>query len=404
MRFSAADILMLAAAKLRDERQDEKRLNVVILHLMNRLCDSSISRIVSRIVEYSGQQGYLFHVGYLNGFGEMQEEFSHLGAQVADFSGRGSSIARVKRIRKYIRDHHVMLVHSHTPRALLVTEAALVAGRRPVHVTTKHILNSPGDRRFGWIYALLDRILLYFPDHLVPVSGKVYREIMSCPFMNPDRVTMIRNAIEQQSFRVAEQRESCRSEFGLKPDTIVIGSSGRLEKVKRYDLMLRGFATVFERFPNSKLMLIGDGSLKTGLELLAHELRIADAVIWTGFRTDVPRLLAAMDIYIQTSVNEGLSLSILEAMAAEKPVIITDVGGARELVENGKTGILIAPGSAAEISGAIIELLEDPAKCSLFAAAGRTYVEQEFGLTQMMESYRQLYKSFLQPQLSHDTH
>jgi len=65
---------------------------------------------------------------------------------------------------------------------------------------------------------------------------------------------------------------------------------------------------------------------------------------------------------------------------------------------------LIAPGSAAEISGAIIELLEDPAKCSLFAAAGRTYVEREFGLMQMMESYRQLYKSFLQPQLSHDTH
>jgi len=371
---------------------------------MNRLCDSSICRIVSRIVEYSGQQGYIFHVGYLNGIGNMHDEFSQLGAQVADFSGRGSSLARVKRIREYIRAHHVLLVHSHTPRALLLTEAALGTGRSPVHVTTKHILNSPGDRRFGWIYALLDRVLLYFPDHLVPVSEKVYREIMACPFMNPDRVTMIRNAIEQQSFHVAEQRESCRSEFGLNPDSIVIGSSGRLEKVKRYDLMLRGFATVFERFPNSKLMLIGDGSLKTGLEQLANELRIADAVIWTGFRTDVPRLLAAMDIYVQSSVNEGLSLSILEAMAAGKPVIITDVGGARELVENGRTGILIAPGSAAEISGAIIELLEDPAKCSLFAAAGRTYVEREFGLMQMMESYRQLYKSFLQPQLSHDTH
>ncbi len=167
---------------------------------------------------------------------------------------------------------------------------------------------------------------------------------------------MIRNAIDQQAFQVAGQRDACRSEFQLSPDLIVIGSSGRLEKVKRYDLLLRGFAAFSERFPHSRLMLIGNGSLKTELELLAKELGVADAVIWTGFRSDVPRLLASLDIYVQSSVNEGLSLSILEAMAAGKPVIITDVGGARELVENGRTGILIAPGSAEEISDAMIRL------------------------------------------------
>ncbi|MHC1696765.1 MAG: glycosyltransferase [Geobacteraceae bacterium] len=376
---------------------------MVILHLINSMSDSSISRIVSRIVEYSGQQGYTFHVGSLNKIGEMHGEFSRMGARVADFSaGRGGSLACIKKIRNYIRAHRVKLVHTHTPRTLLLAAMALGAGRRPIHVATKHILNSPGDRRFGFLYALLDRALLYFPDHLVPVSEKVYREIMACPFMNPDQVTMIRNAIEQQPFHVAGQRASCRSEFGLDPDSIVIGSSGRLEKVKRYDLMLQGFTTIFERFPNSRLMLIGDGSLKTDLEFLAKELGIADAVIWTGFRKDVPRLLTALDIYVQSSVNEGLSLSILEAMAAGKPVIITDVGGARELVDNGRTGILIAPGSATEISGAIIELLEVPAKRSLLADAGRDYVEKEFGIRQMMESYRQLYESFLQPHLSPD--
>ena len=370
---------------------------MVILHLINSLRDSSISRIVSRIVEYSGQHGYAFHVGALNATGEMHDEFCRRGAQVADFSvGTDGSLAQVKKIRKYIRDQGVHLVHSHTPRTLLLTAAALIGGQHPVHVATKHILNSPGDRRFGSLYALMDRALLYFPEHLVPVSGKVYREIMACPFMNPDRVTTIRNAIEQRAGNVAEQRESCRSEFGLDPDSILIGSSGRLEKVKRYDLMLQGFATVLVRFPQARLMLIGDGSLKPDLVLLAKELGIEDAVIWTGFRTDVPRLLAALDIYVQSSVNEGLSLSILEAMAAGKPVIITDVGGARELVENGKTGILIAPGSAEEISGAIFGLLEDPAKPPLLATAGREYVEKEFGLLHMMESYRNLYATLLQ--------
>ncbi len=146
---------------------------MIILHLINSLRDSSISRIVSKIVEYSGQRGFTFHVGALNGAGEMHEEFCRLGARVADFSeGGGGSLARVKKIRQYIRAHHIDLVHSHTPRALLLTVAALGGGSHPVHVATKHILNSPGDRRFGFLYALLDRVLLYFPDK----TGSCQRE------------------------------------------------------------------------------------------------------------------------------------------------------------------------------------------------------------------------------------
>jgi glycosyltransferase involved in cell wall biosynthesis len=221
----------------------------------------------------------------------------------------------------------------------------------------------------------------------------VYGQITACPGLGEGRVSMIRNAIDFEPFHAPDQRDSCRSEFGLTPELVLIGTSGRLEKVKRYDLLLQGFSAVHARFPQSRLMIVGNGSLRHELEKLANDLGIEHAVIWTGFRKDVPRLLAAMDIYVMSSVNEGLSLSILEAMAAGKPVIITDVGGARELVEDGKTGILIAPGSASEIGAAITELLENPEKLSNFASAGKAYVEREFGIQQMMESYQHLYET-----------
>jgi len=371
---------------------------MVVLHLVNDFGDSSISTIVRWLVRYFGGEGHTLHVGALNGSGGAREPLERLGARTVDFSsGADGWWACSKRIRDYVRTHGVMVVHSHTPKTLIIAVAAL--GRvvdRPQHIATKHILNSPGDRRWGLFYSFMDRVLLYFPDQLVAVSDKVYRQIMACPAMGTAPVCMIRNAIDQETCHAPDQRDSCRAEFGLAREIVVIGSSGRLEKVKRYDLMLRAFAVVRADFPATRLMIAGDGSLRSELEKLADDLRVAESVIWTGFRKDVPRLLAAMDIYLQTSVNEGLSLSILEAMAAGKPVVISDVGGARELVENGRTGLLIPAGSATAIERALKELLEDPEKRVSLASAGREYVSREFSIGQMMESYRRAYETMLQ--------
>ena len=115
-------------------------------------------------------------------------------------------------------------------------------------------------------------------------------------------------------------------------------------------------------------------------------------MIWTGFRQDVPRLLAAMDIYVQPSINEGFSLSILEAMAAGKPVIATDVGGTSEVVTDGRMGILIPPRSSSAIGTAIVDLLDHPEKRSTLAQAARSHVAREFGVQQMVDAYQQLYE------------
>jgi glycosyltransferase involved in cell wall biosynthesis len=364
-----------------------------VLHLMNNLSDSSISRIAYNLVRHL-RDDIQWHIGGLDGLGDMLDNFQGYGARTVDFAaGNAGQQSAADLVRDYLSSHRIRIVHTHTPRTLLV--AALAARRTPQvrHLATKHILNAVGDRKWGAFYTITDRLSLYLPDHLVAVSRHIRDVMMATPGIRADRVTLIQNAIDTESLCAPWLRESCRAEFGLQPEAQVIGNVGRLDKVKRLDLLIRGFAPVLERYPDARLMLVGDGALKQELEALARSLQVSDAIIWTGFRRDIPRLLAAMDIYIQTSVNEGLSLSILEAMAAEKPVVITDVGGAREVVADGSTGIIIAPGSAPAIAQSLNNLLGNPEMRSELARMARVQVCREFGLGKMMQSYHETYQA-----------
>jgi glycosyltransferase involved in cell wall biosynthesis len=239
----------------------------------------------------------------------------------------------------------------------------------------------------------LDRLTLYPADHVVAVSQTMRRELAALPGLRAGRVTAIQNAIDCASYYMPEQRGPCRSEFSLSTDVQVLGYAGRIDRVKRLDLLLEGFSGVLTRHPQARLIIIGEGGQKSELEQIAASLDISHALIWTGFRQDVPRLLAAMDVYVQPSVNEGLSLSILEAMAAGVPVIATDVGAAQEVLAHERTGILIPPGSSAAIENAILDLLDHPRKREALSQAARVHVVQEFGVQRMVDRYRRVYEA-----------
>ncbi|MDD2337020.1 MAG: glycosyltransferase family 4 protein [Geobacteraceae bacterium] len=370
--------------------------SIAVLHLLNNFGDASITRIVEKIVENSRSQNINWHIGALSPIGDMQSVFNELNCNTVDFSSdTGRKEKTTLRIREYLTNHKIDIIHTHTPRTILQVTLALGKKLPTVHLATKHILNSPGDRRWGWMYAVLDRLALYLPDEIVAVSHTLYKQILANPGLRTEHVSVIQNAIDCEYFYAPEQRENCRLEYGLKPTDFLIGSVGRLDKVKRYDLLLQGFSEIVRDHPNARLMIIGDGSLKEMLVSLATKLGVADSLILPGFRKDIPRLLAAMDVYVQTSVNEGLSLSILEAMASKKAVIITDVGGAREIVMQTKTGIIIQPYSIRAIAGAISELIIKPKMRLAIASSAREYVTREFNFQRMTTSYCTIYKKIV---------
>jgi len=375
---------------------------IPILHLGNVVADSSSGRIIQQIVTHLGSQTYKWHIGGVCGLGDMQEKFVNLGVQVVDFSTRlyGSKFL-TKRLREYISTNEIAIVHTHSPRARLAAEMALANAHHTSHIATEHLLYGPKDRRWGLVYALLDRASLYPADHVVAVSQRMQRELVAMPAFSEKKVTAVQNAIDCSFFFAPEQRNPCRSEFGLHPESRAIGYAGRIDRVKRLDLLLKGFSGALAQHSNAHLIIIGEGGQRTKLEELAASLGISQAVTWTGFRKDMPRMLAALDIYVQTSVNEGLSLSILEAMAAGKPVIATNVGGAQEVLTHQETGILIPPESASAIKAAITDLLDHPDKRAALAQAAKDHVVHEFGVQRMVDGYQRIYKDLAKPNL-HD--
>jgi glycosyltransferase involved in cell wall biosynthesis len=362
-----------------------------ILHVMNVFSDSSISRIVERIIRNLECQDCEWHVSALDEDEGMESVFKSLGAATVHFPLEQN--AR-QALRSYILRHNIDIVHTHTPRTIVETRLAVMGmQRRPRHVATKHLLTTPKDRRWGIIFTALDYLSLYLPDHLAAVSGEMAKKVAALPGMDAKRVSMVRNAVPCGDFYQPEKRDAARLDLGFGPDHLVFGYAGRIEPVKLIDLLLRVFADVHALYPNVRLMLVGDGGQRAELEQLTRQLGLADAVSWLGYRGDVPSLLAAMDVYVQPSHNEGLSLSILEAMAAGKPVIATDVGGIREVLTPDQNGLLIVPHSPEALFKSMTTMAAQPDLRTLFGEAAREHVFTEFSLQKMVDAYGKIYQS-----------
>jgi glycosyltransferase involved in cell wall biosynthesis len=260
---------------------------------------------------------------------------------------------------------------------------------------TRHLLATPQSRRLGIVYTAVDRASLFMSDLVVPVSKTMGEQICAIPGLDARKVEPIQNGVDTRRFFVPEARSAVREELGLAPEDTVLIFAGRLEVMKRVDILLSALASQLVEFPNTHLLIVGEGTLKSDLMAQAQLLGIAAHVRWLGFRRDVPQLLAASDIYVQSSNNEGLSLSILEAIAAGKTIVSTDVGAAREVLEHGVTGLIVSPDDAPAFAVALRTALADPQKAADLAQNARRVVNDQFSVEKMANSYGKAYQRLL---------
>jgi glycosyltransferase involved in cell wall biosynthesis len=370
--------------------------NYNILHLVNEFEDKSVTRIVEKLIQKLRGPHFQFHVGSLRTQGSMQTVYRLLGAETIVFSMREGGLARtLKDLRHYIDSQHIDLIHSHSPRTALVLALSTVARPHVPHLHTKHILTFPRDRSMGVVYTIVDRVSLYLPDHIVAVSNAIEKHVESFPGMTDRQISTIHNGIAYDRFFTPQTRDVCRTELGINLRAQVVGFTGRLEPIKHLDLLLRAFADATKDCPNAILLMVGDGSMRAKLEHLSATLNISDRVIWAGFQSDIPRLLATMDIYVQPSINEGLPLSVLEAMAAGKAIIATDVGGIREILTCDQTAVVVPSGDLSALSSGLNQLLVDVDRQQALGKAARSFVQEHFGVDNMVSKYEQLYRQYL---------
>lgn len=297
------------------------------------------------------------------------------------------------RLARYIKARGIRIVHSFGFYAnVFVIPAARLSG---VEVIVASIRDT-GDH-LTRLQKAMQKWACRAADHVL-VNAEAIRTVLVDQGYDPSRISVIRNGIDLSRFRNHASTGAVRLGLGLKASTPVVAVFSRLNRLKGIEYFLEAVALLAKRFDEVRFLIVGDSvsqAYREELEARARALGLGERVAFTGFRVDVPELLAEVSVSVLPSLSEGLSNVVLEAMAAGVPVVATSVGGTPELLEDGVTGLLVPPRDPAALAQAIGSLLEDPARGRSIGQAGRQRVAERFSLEATLRQTEQLYERLL---------
>jgi glycosyltransferase involved in cell wall biosynthesis len=229
-------------------------------------------------------------------------------------------------------------------------------------------------------------------DRCIGVGEAVRRALIVNEGIPEQRVEVIYNGVDTAVYESAIARDEARRRLQLGSDEFVIIQVARLDYLKDHGTALRALARIVTRHPRIRLVLVGDGPERAAIESRIAELRLGEHVRLLGTRSDVNQLLPAADLFLLTSISEGIPLTIIEAMAAGLPVVATDVGGMSEVVANGETGYLAPAQNAAALAERVLYLAERPGHCRQLGLAGQQRARVEFDESRMCAQYERQYR------------
>ena len=303
-----------------------------------------------------------------------------------------ADLRALRALARLIRRNRYDVVHAHSSKAgFLGRRAAREAGTSKVFYTP-HAFAFPCGGASGWLYKRLERMGAGFGGVIVAVSEGEKELVVRNRIASADRVRVIRNAIEAPPEITAETRAEARAALGLPQHAPVAGTVGRLVRQKGCEYLVRAAKDVIQRHEDARFVLIGDGGLDARLRSLTKQLGIAENVVFAGHRADAAGLYAAMDLYVQPSLWEGLSYSVLEAMGRGLPVVATDISGNTDVVKDGATGLVVPPGDAQAIAEAVRLLLDDVERRRELGQAARELVLSRHSLADFIEAIADLYR------------
>jgi glycosyltransferase involved in cell wall biosynthesis len=287
------------------------------------------------------------------------------------------------------------IVHAHGSKGgLLGRLAARLAGVR-------RVCHTPHFYPFQWtkglrrsVYLAVERLLWRLSDRIVAVGQGQAQVALGARVASRERLAVIPNGVDAGKFaRLAapEHRAAVRRELGLADDDLAVGMVARLAPQKGCGHFLRAARLVAEREGRARFLLIGSGPLLPYLAALAGDLGIAGRVMLLGHRADAERLYAAMDLFVLSSLWEGLPYVILEAQASGLAVVASRIPGCEELVADGRTGYLVSMQDEAQIAARILHLLQEPARRAELGRLGRARVEKDFRLDRFLALHAELY-------------
>jgi glycosyltransferase involved in cell wall biosynthesis len=320
----------------------------------------------------------------------IEAERNGIKTEIFDCAGK-IDIMTIKNIRKTIKEKEIDIVHSHGYKSNIY---GILASRKTKvkSIATCHnwSMTDPKMRK----YRHLDLFFMKKFDKIVAVSNRLKEQIESSG-VKPDKISVIDNGVDIRQFVCEEYDSLFKKKIGANNSKSIICSIGRLVQEKGFFHLLKAFKDIKKSIPDTRLLIVGDGPLKEALGKAALELGISEKVTFAGIRNDISKILAITDIFVMASLDEGLPMVLLEAMAAKKPVVATRVGAIPDIIEDGQSGILVASGNELELSFAVSGLLLDKHKVDCLAEEGLKMIQEKYSSERMAGEYYKIYEECL---------
>ncbi|MBN1377778.1 MAG: TIGR03088 family PEP-CTERM/XrtA system glycosyltransferase [Gammaproteobacteria bacterium] len=376
-----------------------KRTKPLVVHIIYRLDTGGMENGLINLINGMPEEFCDHTIVCLTEYSDFRNRITRQNVQVYALHKKpGHDFGIYFRLWSLLRKLGPEIVHTRNLAALEMNIIALLAGvKRRVHGEHgRDIYDLDGS---NWKYRLVRRFCRFFVSRYITVSKDLYQWLVHDLKIPEKKVTQIYNGVDNDRFKPVEKhlcRKALPAGFNA-PECFIVGTVGRLQAVKNQQYLINAFALMIDQNPEIKttlrLILVGDGNTRQQLEDLVNAEGIQPYVWFAGDQSDVPVLLSAMDLFILPSLAEGISNTILEAMASGLPVVATNVGGNPELVEDNVTGRLVAVNSVDELASVLLSYFKDESLRIRQGENARSSIKNRFSMKKMLSSYQQVYQS-----------
>lgn len=368
-----------------------------ICHVIHALGVGGAEVLVDQMIRRM-QKEFRCIVAVLDEIGEIGTRLQNDGF-VVEYLHRQPGIDRgcAQRLRRFADREGAGILHAHqcTPFFQAMLSRGLT-GRRPVVFTEhgRHFPDTPSRKR-----AIVNRLLLKRCDRLFGCGAAVRQALIDNEGLPESRVEVIYNGVDLKALSKPSDgaREKIRAEFGYSTTDFVVVQVARLHELKDHQTALKAVEEARKQIPGLRLLLAGDGDQRMSIEQSIRERGLEQTVTLAGTRNDIAELLSAANVFLLSSISEGIPLTVIEAMAARRPVVSTAVGGLPELIEHGVSGMLAPSGDASSLAASLVQLYQSSELRSQMAEVAASRAHEKFSLQGMLNSYRDVYRDVLDP-------
>lgn len=304
----------------------------------------------------------------------------------------GFDFSLISAIRRVLKSEKIDVIHCHqyTPWVYGVIAA--------IGIGTKVIFTEHG--RFypdtsSWKRRMVNPILSFFTDSITAISKATKQALVDYEFLSANKIEVVYNGITALEKFEPNEIDSLKRELSIKHTDIVLGTVARLDPIKNHAMMLDAFSMVLKKHPSTKLVIVGDGKLNKELKKQCELLSIANSVIFTGYITKPSLYIQMFDIFLLSSLSEGASMTLLEAMSVGKPCVVTEAGGNSELISSENNGLVTENKVVESFVFAILEIIRNDYERTKMGKTSRERYSQLFSVDIMSGKYASLYESLL---------